>query len=308
MRNGICLSLAAAALISTASLIAARPAAPGHVQLDCPAPPGWQEVLRQNPRFVVFGELHGTEQAPQFITNLVCAEAMKGRPVLLGIERDANFDAALQEAWALPSAQFAPALAKLGWAGRQDGISSKASFDMVVRLHLLKERGLPIHIVAFNGARDKAQHDRFAHLPGQGGHEAAQAENIAKAAAARSPVTTIVLVGNLHARKLPVARAGKSFDPMALQLAQNGKVVTLDMVYDAGTAWNCLLKPGSNPAPGKPVGPSDMTCGPSPTAGTTKFTASPFIRLHQPHGSGQEAAFDGIFWVGPVKASAPAFR
>lgn len=308
MRNGILFGLSALALTSTVSLVSARPAPSLSSQLSCTAPPGWHEVLRQNPRFVVFGELHGTEQSPQFIANLVCAEARKGKPVLLGIERGANFEAALQEAWALPSSKFAPALAKLGWTGRQDGTASKAFFDMVVRIHLLKERGLPIHIVAYNGARDKEQHDRFAHLPGQGPHEAAQAENIAKAAEARSPATSIVLVGNLHARKLPIERAGRSFDPMALQLSRYGKVVSLDMAYGAGTMWNCLMKPGVKPAPGKPVGPNDIACGPSPTAGIAGFRSAPFVRLSSPKGKAQDPAFDGFFWVGPVSASPPAFR
>jgi hypothetical protein len=117
-----------------------------------------------------------------------------------------------------------------------------------------------------------------------------------------------VLVGNLHARKLPIERAGKSFEPMALQLSRYGKVVTLDMAYGAGTSWNCLLKPGVKPVAGKPVGPNDIACGPSHTAGTADFKSAPFIRLDKPQGRSRDPAFDGAFWVGPASASPPAFR
>lgn len=307
MRKAIVVGLSALVSLGAGSLVSARSAADLNSQLSCPVPTGWDDVLGQKPRFAVFGELHGTEQAPRFVGNLVCAQALKGRPVLLAIEQYATLDAALQEAWALPSDRFAPALAKLGWEGRSDGVASKAMFDMLVSLHLLKERGLPIGIVAFSGAKDKEQSVRLATIPGQGAHEAAQAENIAKASETGNYALTIVLVGNLHARKLPVERRSVSYDPMAMRLSEQGKVISLEMAYGAGTSWNCLLKPDAKPGPGGSFGPDAVQCGPSPTVGTASHPGAPFIRLSA-GGATQSTAYDGMFWVGPASASPPAYR
>ena len=276
--------------------------------LSCPVPAGWASVARLQPKFVVFGELHGTEQSPRFVGQLACSQALRGKRVVLALEHGANFDDALQAAWKLPSGQFEQALAKLGWAGRQDGVASKAMFDLFVQMHLLKERGLPISVTAFSGARDKQQHDRFRSLPGQGPHEAAQAENIAAAATAHSPDLVIVLVGNLHARKAPVERRGTSWEPMALQLSSHGKVVSLDMRYATGTSWNCLMKPDARPAPGQPIGPEQMTCGPNPAPGNANRAGPPRIELSAKTADAGPNGFDGTFWVGPVSASPPAMR
>ncbi|MEY4953497.1 MAG: hypothetical protein RL299_1921, partial [Pseudomonadota bacterium] len=193
-------------------------------------------------------------------------------------------------------------------AGRTDGVASKAMFDMVVRLHVLKERGASVRIVAFNGAKDKEQHGKFSHLPGQGPHEAAQAENIATAAAAEDYDLVLVLVGNFHAKKLPMTWGGTTFDPMALRLSAYGKVSSLDIRYGAGTSWTCLLKAGVKPEKGRSVGPNDIQCGSTPTKGYPGFQGQPYIALHDGKPGNQPSDYDGIFWVGPATASPPAFR
>lgn len=299
----LALALAAAAGLSPLLGAPAPKAA-----LHCPAPPGWSDVLRQAPRFVVVGELHGTEQPPQLVGELVCAEALKGKRVLLAVELDSRLDERLQAAWNLPSGQFEPAVAKLGWEGRQDGLASKAMFDLLVRMHLLKERGLPVAITTFNGAKSKEQFEKFARLPGQGGHEATQAENIAAAATAGAPDLVIVLVGNFHARKAPIERRGVAWDPMARYLSGHGKVVSLDMRYGPGTSWNCLMKPDVKLAPGQRIGPEHLNCGPSPTPGNTKAIGPVRIELPTKDPAAAAEGFDGTYWVGPVTASPPAFR
>ena len=194
----------------------------------CAIPEGWQEVAGQEPLYVVFGELHGTREGPQFVGNLVCALSAKGERVLLAVEHSAIHNAALQDAWNDPVAGFATALVETGWAGRNDGVGSEAMFDMLVFVHALKERGLPISVVAFNGAKDEDQFKRFANLPGQGPHEAAQAENIAEAAAAAPYDRVLVLVGAFHARKDLAQLGAAAVEPMARRLARTGRMVTLD--------------------------------------------------------------------------------
>ena len=99
----------------------------------CSMPPGWDEVDRLHPRYVVFGELHGTREAPAFVTQVVCALAARGKRVLFAIEHPATEDEALRDAWNLPERRFADALFRTAWTLSNDGRDSRAMFDMIVR-------------------------------------------------------------------------------------------------------------------------------------------------------------------------------
>lgn len=275
----------------------ASPAAP-----NCRTPTGWAAVEQRKPRYVIFGEWHGTAQSPAFVEQVACALVASGKTILLGIEFDAALDPQLQDVWAKPQAQFAEALRKVGWAGRRDGVASQAMFDMLVHLHALKDRGSPIAIVAFNGARDAEQERRFAALPGQGPHEAAQAENIALASRARFYNLTLVLVGSSHARLQPISIAGTSYAPMAMRLAATGSVISLQMKSAGGTAWNCQLRAGFSPASSQSVRTEDVVCASRPLAADPQPQPVHSIVLN--HSTG--AAFDGAFWLAHVDGSPPA--
>jgi hypothetical protein len=177
---------------------------------------------------------------------------------------------------------------------------------LLVRLHSLKDEGQSIGIVAFNGARDDVQRDRFKSLPGQGGHEAAQAENIRDAAQANSYDYVLVLTGNLHARKQEVESRGFTYKPMAMMLASADQVVSLNMEAANGTSWNCLLKPGHEPPPGKPILADAIDCGVHNYTTNTDLRRSPFISLTPVAGINPDSAYDGIYWLGTVHGSKPA--
>lgn len=271
----------------------------------CREPDGWDEVARRNPRYVVFGELHGTQQAQTFVGSLACALATKGERILLAIEKDATDDDALQAAWTLPSDRFDKALAKIGWARRQDGVASRAMFAMLVDLHKLKEKGLPIAVVAFNGDRDAAQGKRFADLAGQGPHEAAQAENIAQAAERGNYSRVLVLVGNFHAGKQRVDWDGLRFDPMAARLSGYGNTLTLNMHYAAGTSWACIRETASVASGEKPPTEDSPTCGLHLMRGNADLNRSPFIAVTPSTEGDPVPNYDGFFWVGAITGSPP---
>lgn len=271
----------------------------------CDPPPGWDAVAARGARYVVFGEIHGTEQAPAFVGDVACALAFRGERLLVAIEQEAKGNALLQQAWSEPDDRFAAALARVWPAGRNDGVGSRAMFDLLLRLHRLRAGGRAIDVVAFNGARDPAQAARFAGLPGQGPHEAEQAENIRTADAGRYD-HVLVLTGNLHARKQPVTRGGARFEPMAMRLAPAAAVTTLDMADAGGTMWNCLLRPGANMPAGKAIAPDAIECGAHPSRGSPDLRRGAFIGLGAAPGRDADPAFDGFFWVGSITASAPA--
>jgi hypothetical protein len=301
-------TLLAAVALSLPAALAAQAAPPANTSA-CTAPYGWADVLEQNPRFVVFGEGHGTNESPDFVARLVCAEAVRGQSLLLAIEHAADQNAALQKAWAGPGEGLVAALPELGWRGRKDGVASEAMLRLVLSAHALKREGAAIDIVAFNGARDEAQYRRFADLPAQGPHEAAQAENIAEAAALASYDRVIVLVGNLHAQITPYSPSGggDAFEPMAMRLAAHGRVISLNMQDAGGASWSCRLSPDVKRVPGEPVTSDMIRCAAYEDKATATYDRPPFIDISQ---SGAEAAagrFHGTFWLGPITASPPAF-
>ncbi|WP_194954263.1 hypothetical protein [Sphingopyxis solisilvae] len=271
---------------------------------ECHEPEGWNEVAQRNPRYVVFGEIHGTQQGPEFIGSLACALATKGERVLVAVEKSATDDPALQTAWALPKDQFQKSLGDIGWTGRQDGVASQAMFAMLVGLHGLKEKGLPIGIVAFNGDRDAAQSQRFADLAGQGPHEAAQAENIVHAAQRANYDRVLILVGNFHARKRTVDWGGARFDPMAARLNRYDNTLALNMRYAAGTSWNCVRKAAAAVDDGKPLTDEGLDCGIHQIRGSADLGRSPFVELVATENRAADD-YDGFFWVGPVTGSPP---
>ncbi|MEO1730270.1 MAG: hypothetical protein AAFR64_05990 [Pseudomonadota bacterium] len=260
----------------------------------CTLPEGWNEVTAKDPRFVVFGELHGTKETPAFIGNLLCALTQSEKRVLLAIELWSIDDRGLQAVWEQPFEGFAEALRKDAWPARQDGVGSEAMLDLVVEARSLKHSGHDIAVTAFSGVKDEDQQKRFAHLPGQGPHEAAQAQNIFDAAEASDFDLVIVLVGNLHARKDAISRGGITYDPMVKRLSAFDSVVSLDVRYGAGSYWACIREDG------------ETICKSRPTGGYEVAKEAPHIALDpRPEGK-RNPRYDGYFWVGPISASPPA--
>jgi hypothetical protein len=296
-------ALAAAMMTVPAAAEDARAPTPN----QCAAPEGWAAVTARDPDFVVFGETHGTNEAPAFVERLICAEAERGQRLLLAVEHSSWQNQAWQAAWELPHEAFQQALPELGWRNRDDGVASEAMLRLILAAHRHKERGALIDIVAFNGARDDDQRTRFADLPSQGPHEAAQAENIAEAAAQKDYDRVIVLVGNLHAEIAPLSIGGPEFEPMAVRLRRYGSLLSLGLQHGGGEAWNCLLVPETKLAPGEDVTDDIISCAASATGAEGASDRPPHIAVGEFADPRLERRFDGTFWVGPISASPPAF-
>jgi hypothetical protein len=263
-------------------------------------------VSARRTRYIIFGESHGTREGPAFVGATACGLARKGERLLVAVEHYVGDDEALQAAWKLPRSQFPSGLLRMGWKGRSDGVGSEAMFELLTRLHALKSDGRRIDVVAFNGSRNDEQRERFKDLPGQGPHEAAQAENIRLAAQAKAYDHVLVLVGNLHARKRPVVRGNATFEPMAMRLAPPGAITSLLMEHGPGTTWGCRMNPGFVLDPGKVPAPNAVDCASHSAGGIAGLDKPPFVALGTLPGSDRDPAYDGFFWVGPITGSPPA--
>jgi len=269
----------------------------------CTLPTGWRAIEAEQPRFVIFGETHGTRESPELVGQVACALSSRGKPVLVAVELDASSNAQLQQLWETPVAGFRQRVAQelRGFAGRLDGVGSEAMLDLIEWLHALSRAGKKIDIVAFNGARDTAQAQRWSSLPHQAGHEAEQAENIATAAAGKPHAAVLVLVGNAHAQKGPVEFSGLRYEPMAMRLAASGPIVSLNEIYGSGTMWNCLMRRSSNDE-----GATGMTsdCGNHETGGDPSVPKTQ-LGLWATRQEGWNAGYDGYYWFPVVHGSPP---
>lgn len=303
----IALSLAFIAPNATAAPAREKPRPAATESPHCALPRGWDAIAARKPRYVVFGELHGTEQAPAFVGDVACALAARGARLLIAIEHSASSDEALQRAWNGPAESLKTILAEMDWAARDDGVGSVAMFEMIRRLHQLKLAGRSIDIVAYNGIKNEDQRRRFAALAGQGPHDAAQAENIERAAD-RGYDLVLVLTGNIHARKQPVTFGGVTFEPMAMRIARSGELVSLDMLTAGGSAWTCQAGPGVTARPGQPLPAGAISCGARDLGPSPMIARAPFIDLRSAANPGDASRYDGVFYLGKVRASPPAVK
>ncbi len=271
-------------------------------QAECAPLPGWEAVAEQaEGKYLIFGELHGSEQSPQMVAEYACAVSPDAS-VLVAVELSSRSNEGLQRAWNAPVGEFrGTLLAEVEeFANRNDGVASVAMVEMLERLHRLKSAGRSISVVAFNGAKDEDQIRRFADLPGQEPHESAQAENIRSAAEAGGFDHVVVLVGNLHASKTPMNFGGPQWRPMAMILAESADVLTLNMAYSGGSSWSCQLADGVVREPGKPISSDQIECKARPLVDAPAYGERQF-RLDQE----TDARYDGLYVLGEISASPP---
>lgn len=275
---------------------------------NCQMPAGWPQIAQRNPRYIIFGESHGTIEAPMFVERVVCALASRGERVLVAVEHDSKENAAFQKAWNESGKRFSQQLRKSGWEGREDGVASVAMLHLINHLHTLNEKGYHISIVAFNGIRDDNQKKRLSNLPGQGPHEAAQADNILEAERKGAFDRVVILTGRLHARKVEVERGGIKFKPMAMLLSDAKNVISLSMKSSDGTSWNCRLKANTTLLTSGSIPLNAIVCGSQSYNGDADFRLPPFMSLWPYAGVENDSDYDGFFWVGMPHASKPAVR
>ena len=262
-----------------------------HSPIACELPAGWSQIQARKPRFVIFGETHGTRESPELVASIACALSKQGKRLLVAVELGAETDVQLQRLWARPSAGFRQAvISQLPcFAGRKDGVGSEAMLDLIEELHALARSGRKIDIVAFSGARDVDQAQRWSKLPWQAAHEAEQAENISEAADRKEYSRVLVLAGNAHAQKQLIDASEYKYEPMAMRLAKAGPIVSLIETYATGTMWNCVAKVCERrETSGSPV---------RPMTSVALWTSPQHDWL---------AGYDGYYWFPVVHASPPA--
>ncbi|MBZ4415280.1 hypothetical protein [Myxococcus sp. RHSTA-1-4] len=260
--------------------------APSAMSMECGLPIIGLGKQAKKGGVLLLGELHGTQEVPRFVAQAACQAMVAGIPVTVGLElpleNQTRVDTFLESAgteddWLkLMEAPF--------WRSPYpDGRSSEAVANMLEQLRQLRSRGLDVEAFVFD------------HPKAQG-----QAREDAMAATVKHQVESapgrfyVVLSGNIHARTEQGLPWDAKYRPMGLLLkGALDSVVALDMAYDSGSAWICAVD-------SKGVR-NKLDCGIRDAKG--RDNGDRFF-MHQ--WSSVRAGYNGVFYVGPVNASAPA--
>jgi hypothetical protein len=216
-------SLLAAALLA-ANVPATEP---------CQSITGWDKVVSDKKiRWIVLGEMHGTNEMPEIFGDAVCLTSQV-RPTIVALELPET-DQPLIDAFLKSDggADAKRSFLEAGiWNSRfKDGRSSEAMFRLFERLHRLHKVGKVRAVVAFQPAR-------FKKPPSSAEYERAMADIITTNTPKGSRM--LVLVGNVHALQTKVSFGPEPYLPMAGHLPSR-KTLTFDIEPNGvSSAWAC---------------------------------------------------------------------
>ncbi len=183
---------------------------------------------------IVFGELHGTVEAPALVSRAADLALDKGLELTVALELPRQEEPRVRTflASAGEAADRTALLAGPFWrSSYQDGRGSEAMVRLLDDLRRHAAAGRSVRVVCFDlwGARAAVR-------------EPAMAEALAAAIAETPQDLTLALAGNAHARLGRGGMPGVS-EPMAVQLArllpEGTRLSTFKLTYSGGTAWIC---------------------------------------------------------------------
>lgn len=255
-------------------------------QRTCRSVSGLSPLLKRG-NVLLFGEKHGTQQIPAFISDVVCITAKKRIPITLGLEIPFDEQAAIDRF--LDSGGGAAAEAQLTegafWHREiQDGRSSMAVLQLIEQARALRAAGAKLRIVAY---------DAKPGLPGQE-RDRVMARNLA-AVAGREPKNLLVLLsGNFHNRLTRGTSWDQEYEPMGYLLTKSissSRIISLNVAHEGGEGWVCVEQPPDSKLTCKALPFKPETGAP---AWSVKLTAEP------------NSPYSGTFGVGRISASPPA--
>ncbi len=226
---------------------------------------------------LILGETHGTNEAPGYFFDAVCAAvgAFGDDSLIVALEYPVSQERSLGRYLASRGStnDKATQLATPFWTNpMKDGRSSQAMLRLLDSLRLLSQSNRRVRIVAF--ADDTRANSNW---------DAAMARALDTIAATHPDERIMVLVGNAHAKKTMGIGSRRDFVPMAHMMKT--KNTSLAFRAGSGTYWAC-----------------DSTCGIQRVA-DADAGATINYDLRNPSAS---VNFDGIVDLGEVTESSPA--
>ncbi len=212
-------------------MIAMLAALVGATTAPCIPVAGADRLWSAATRWVIVGELHGTNETPDAFANLVCLAAVTGRPVTVALEYPADGQAVI-DAWLAsdgdPAARSALLTLPIWSKEFQDGRSSIAFLRLWNTLRVMKQSGTITGVVASDVGRSTP--------PGQTRDAAMAASWTAIPKHDRDLV--LILVGNVHAMRKPAIFGDRKIIT-AGSLMPRRQTVSINVISVGGTAWTC---------------------------------------------------------------------
>jgi len=186
------------------------------------------EQIWSNPslRFVFIGEVHGSNETPAALRELLCDALVHGRHVTVALERPSVEQADLDRVVTAKDASAAVArlLRQPGWRqGGFDGRASKAMLRLLLSLREFQTPEAAVPIFAFD-------------VPSVGTRPGVRDEAMGNALLAihqkRPQDLILVLTGNAHAFQAPTF----GYRPAAMYLPQNERL-SLEVTSNGGQSW-----------------------------------------------------------------------
>ena len=200
--------------------------AAGSAGATCAPLPG-ASALIANPatRYIVVGEMHGSNEEPRLFGELVCHAIADGRQVVVGLERSTSEQAALDGVLMSSDPQGARArlLREPTWTDVWDGRSSGAMVDLLVALRALRAAGGSLQVIALDGPVTSSE---------AGARDKVLGRSILTAGEKNPGRLVMVLMGNAHTMLNPIF--GYTTAAMLLPRQQT---VALEITDAGGSVW-----------------------------------------------------------------------
>ncbi len=207
------------------------------------------DVSKITSQLVVVGEVHGTNEIPEFVSGLLCSLLLQGKSVILGIEHTSADQAALNRFMVSEgtSADRDALLTGERWQSPfQDGRASQAMFAMLESARRLRSAGQRVGALAFDisgdlvvpmSEADRAQLSTQDNSLFSRSRDRTMADNLERAAILNRNYVVLALVGNLHASTIKGTSRDPEYRPMAQILEERSQPFIVGLRTEGGTSW-----------------------------------------------------------------------
>ena len=235
---------------------------------------------------VILGELHGSNESPDFLRKLICEELREGRHVVVGLEADTSLEGIVQS---VDKESLSMALRELEvhpfWNRPADAQDGRSSFAMWSLWNELIMRSVTDSNLTIQPVQPSLRHKSI--------------ETFVDFLTKRSNSVGVILAGNMHTRLGFAKDLPENINFFAAKTHVRLNVVSLMMAYSGGSVWRC----------GNPCGVGDVGM---PDLGIVDVGAYLFNESPLGVDAGRLKAllplaklFSGIYWLDKVTPSFP---
>lgn len=192
---------------------------------------GAEEIWQPTTRWVIVGEMHGTNETPDAFANLACLASDTGRPVTVALEYSKDWQPVIDIYLASDGGSQATAdlLSLPIWRGDfPDGRGSTAFLRLLDKLRRMKQAGRIAGVACA---------DVGSLAPPEQSRDAFMAQAWTSISAPENAII-LALVGNVHAMRTAMVRPNRTI-VTAGSLMPPARTVTVNVTGNGGKAWNC---------------------------------------------------------------------